>query len=177
MIDTALAPVTALDVEALYCAHVRGLHAFVYARVGNRETAEDITGDVFVKALTHLDPARTERSMVAWLYQVARSTISDYWRRGPGADTVALEDDLGIEIQPPAPPDVARQADTATRAQALLDQLPENYRRVLSYRLLDGASVAETARLMHLSESNVKVLQHRALTRAARIPLGECSNG
>jgi RNA polymerase sigma-70 factor (ECF subfamily) len=176
MIDTIPAPVAVLDIEGLYRAHVRGLHAFVYARVGNREAAEDITGDVFVKALMHLDLARTERSMVAWLYQVARNTIADYWRQGHGADTIALEDDPGVEIQPPAPPDVARQADTAARARALLDLLPENYRRVLSYRLLDGASVSETARLMHLSESNVKVLQHRALVRAARLPVGDYSN-
>ena len=176
MIDIGPAPIAALDVEGLYRAHVRGLYAFVYARVGNREAAEDITGDVFVKALTHLDLARAEHSIVAWLYQVARNTVADHWRQGHGKDSVALEEALAAEVGPPAALDVARQADTAARARALLDRLPENYRRVLSHRLLDGASVAETARLMHLSEGNVKVLQHRALICAAQLQGGESAS-
>ena len=169
MSDTVPAPVAALDVEGLYRAHVRGLYAFVYARVGNREAAEDITADVFVKALTHLDLARAEHSIVAWLYRVARNAVTDYWRQGHGRAMVALEDAPAARTQPPAVLDVARQTDTAAQARALLDRLPENYRTVLSYRLLDGASVAETARLMNLGEGNVKVLQHRALRWARQL--------
>jgi RNA polymerase sigma-70 factor (ECF subfamily) len=55
------------------------------------------------------------------------------------------------------------------RVTALLEQLPENYRAVLTYRLMQGMSVAETARRMGTSEGNVKVLQHRALKRAATL--------
>jgi RNA polymerase sigma-70 factor (ECF subfamily) len=62
-----------------------------------------------------------------------------------------------------------RQEQTAAHARALLAQLPEHYRAVLSYRLLDGLSVAETARRMGTSEGNVKILQHRALKRAAEL--------
>jgi RNA polymerase sigma-70 factor (ECF subfamily) len=163
MTDTVPAPVTTLDVEGLYHAHVVGLYAFVYARVRNREAAEDITADVFVKALTRLDLARAEHSIVAWLYRVARNSVTDYWRQGHGRDMVALEVTAVAETRPPAAIDVARQTDTAARARVLLDRLPENYRVVLCHRLLAGASIAETARLMNLREGNVKVLQHRAL--------------
>ena len=166
MMDTVPAPVEALDVEDLYRTHMRRLYAFVYARVGNREAAEDLTADVFVKALTHLDLARAEHSIVAWLYQVARNAVTDYWRKRHGKDMVTIEDVPAAGTRPPVVLDIAQQTDTAERAQALLDQLPENYRMVLSHRLLAGASVAETARLMHLSEGNVKVLQHRALRQA-----------
>jgi RNA polymerase sigma-70 factor (ECF subfamily) len=62
-----------------------------------------------------------------------------------------------------------RQEQAATRARALLARLPAHYRAVLSYRLLDGLSVAETARCMGTSEGNVKILQHRALKRAAEL--------
>jgi RNA polymerase sigma-70 factor (ECF subfamily) len=173
MIDSVPVPAVAPDIQDLYRAHVRGLYAFVYARVGNREAAEDITGDIFVKALAHLDLTRTEHSLVAWLYRVARTAVADYWRQDHGSQMLPLDAELADSIQPPAAPDVARQTDTAAQARALLDGLPENYRRVLSYRLLDGVTVAETARLMNLSEGNVRVLQHRALTRAAQLHGGD----
>ena len=74
-----------VDAEALYRTHVRPLYTFVYSKVGNRETAEDITSEVFTKALTHLDPTREEHSIVAWLYRVARNAVADYWRAGRGS--------------------------------------------------------------------------------------------
>ena len=79
-----------------------------------------------------------------------------------------LQEARTARLAPPAA-DVVRQEQTAARARALLARLPENYRTVLSHRLLEGLSVAETARCMGTSEANVKVLQHRALKRAAEL--------
>jgi RNA polymerase sigma-70 factor (ECF subfamily) len=81
---------------------------------------------------------------------------------------IALEEARTARQSSPAA-DVVRQEQTAARARALLAQLPEHYRAVLSYRLLEGLSVAETARRMGTSEGNVKILQHRALKRAAEL--------
>ena len=80
--ETASPAAHPLDADALYRAHARSLYAFIFSKVGNRETAEDITGDVFMKALAHLDPTREEHSIVAWLYRVARNAVNDYWRAG-----------------------------------------------------------------------------------------------
>jgi RNA polymerase sigma-70 factor (ECF subfamily) len=156
------------DADALYRAHVRALYAFIYSKVGNREAAEDITGDVFVKALAHLDPTREEHSIVAWLYRVARNAVNDYWRVGHGARVIAL-DEARVSRGPLPVPETVRTERAAARARALLAQLPANYRAVLSCRLLEGLSVAETAQCLGLSEANVKVLQHRALRRAAEL--------
>ena len=157
-----------VDAEALYRTQVRPLYTFIYSKVGNREAAEDLTSEVFTKALTHLDPTREAHSIVAWLYRVARTTVADYWRAGRGPRVIALEEARTARQAPPAV-DVVRQEQTAARATALLARLPENYRTVLSYRVLEGLSVAETARCMGTSEANVKVLQHRALKRAAEL--------
>ncbi len=155
------------NLEAIYRAHVRSLYAFVYSKVGNREAAEDITADVFTKALTRLDPTREEYSIVAWLFRVARNAVNDYWRSGQGVPVILFEE-VCQGRQHPALPDRVREAQTAAQAHALLDQLPESYRAVLTYRLLEGLSVAETAQRMGTSTANVKVLQHRALKRAAQ---------
>lgn len=157
-----------LDLDALYRAHVRAIYAFIYSRVGNREAAEDITSEVFMKALSHLDPGRPERSIVAWLYRVALNAVNDYWRIVQRAPIIALDEARALRSPRPLR-DMGRQEQTAARAAALLDRLPENYRTVLSCRLLQGLSVAETAAQIGISEANVKVLQHRALKRAAEL--------
>lgn len=158
----------AMNIDGIYRAHVRPLYTFIYGKVGNRQAAEDITADVFVTALTHLDPTREERSIVAWLYRVARNAAADYWRRGQGMQVTALEE-ARVAPTPARPPDTARREQTAARAHALLARLPANYRMVLACRLLEGLSVAETAERMGISEANVKVMQHRALKRAAQL--------
>jgi RNA polymerase sigma-70 factor (ECF subfamily) len=57
------------------------------------------------------------------------------------------------------------------RVRRLLEQLPEHYRDVLTYRFLLNLSIKETAVRMGLSEANVKVLQFRALKKAGRLEL------
>jgi RNA polymerase sigma-70 factor (ECF subfamily) len=177
MADERLAPAAQpVDLEALYRAHVRPLYTFIYSRVGNRESAEDLTSEVFMKALTSLNPAREEQSIVAWLYRVARNAVADYWRAGCGARVLALEEVCTARQASPAA-DVGRQEQAATRARALLARLPENYRTVLAHRVLEGLSVAETARCMGTSEGNVKILQHRALKRAAELREDDTGDG
>lgn len=156
------------DAGAIYQAHVRPIYAFIFSRVGSREAAEDITSEVFLRALAYLDPTREEHSIVAWLYRVARNAVNDYWRAGKGAQVISLDQVREVRASAP-PPDMGRQEQTTRRAMALLERLPANYRTVLQHRLLEGMSVHETAALMATSESNVKVLQHRALKRAAEL--------
>src|SRR5947209_12828945 len=113
-----------VDVEALYHTHVRPLYTFICSKVGNRETAEDLTSEVFMKALLHLDPTREEHSIVAWLYRVARHAVADYWRAGCGTRLIALEEARTACQSPPAR-DVGHEEQTAARASALLARLPE----------------------------------------------------
>jgi RNA polymerase sigma-70 factor (ECF subfamily) len=167
MPETGLVPAARRsDVEDIYRTHVGALYAYVYRRVGNRETAEDITSDVFVKTLMHLDPTREGHSIIAWLYRVARNAIADHWRRGMGVATVALDETQVIQPEQ-ADVDETGQEDAQARATALLQQLPENYRAVLNYRIMQRMSLAETAQRMGTTVGNVKVLQHRAIKRAA----------
>ena len=156
------------SIDTLYRAHVRAVYGFIYAKVGNRETAEDLTSEVFTKAVAYLDQERSEASIVAWLYRVAHNAVNDYWRAFQRAPVIAL-DDARILRRPRPRGETIRQEQTAARAAALLQRLPANYREVLTYRLLQGLSIAETAARMGISEGNVKVMQHRALKHAAAL--------
>ena len=66
--------------EQVYDAHVVGIYRFIYARVGNHPDAEDLTAQVFVRAVEQLDTERAPGQVAAWLYRVAQNATADYWR-------------------------------------------------------------------------------------------------
>jgi RNA polymerase sigma-70 factor, ECF subfamily len=158
------------EFRRFYQQNLSLIYRYVYSKVGNREEAEDITSQVFVKAVHGIDSGRGAEAMQKWLFQVARTTIADYWRARYRLSTSSLEEllDAGWEGPAETDPDVY-SGQPAQRVRQLLNALPEHYRQVLTCRFLFSLSVKETALSMGLSEANVKVLQFRALKRAAEI--------
>ena len=162
-----------MTLQRIYDAHAAQIYRFIYHKVGNREDAEDLTAQVFIKATQSLDIRQDEQSQLAWLYQVARTTIADHWRlyyKGSVVSLDALQEEHGhqeILEDPVFAAPVPEQDDPAVqKVQAILGHLPENYRQVLTYRFLQGYSLKETAAAMNITEGNVKVLQYRALQKA-----------
>jgi RNA polymerase sigma factor (sigma-70 family) len=141
------------------------IYRFIYAKVGNREAAEDLTSQVFLKAVRWLAQDRSADSIRAWLYTVARGTIADYWREQSQHPTVPLEDpDAMLFCGTEGPQEVRR---TRERAWRILDALPEREGEVLRLRFLHGYTAGEIGRELGLTPDHVRVLQLRALRRAA----------
>jgi RNA polymerase sigma-70 factor (ECF subfamily) len=158
--------------EAIYAEHVTPIHRFIYARVGNRPDAEDLTGQVFMRAVEQLDVNRPPAQIGAWLYRVAQNAVADYWRAFYRLPRVGI-DQVAVGWEPIAQADAhAGEADgegAAATVTRLLKRLPEQYARVLELRFLQRLSVAETAERLGISHGNAKVLQYRALRRAAQL--------
>lgn len=156
--------------QSLYEDNLHVIYRFIYSKVGNREEAEDLTSQVFIKAVRGIDSARGSASIQSWLFQVARTTIADHWRSFYQLRAHSLDDLLEAGWEGPAESQpVAVSTTPQDRVRRLLDQLPEHYRDVLTYRFLLNLSIKETAARMGLSEANVKVLQFRALKKAGRL--------
>lgn len=145
-----------------YQTHVTAIYQYIYSRVGNRPDAEDLTAQVFMKAINGMRSDVSVPELRSWLYRVAQTTLADHWRQYYAEDVAELDDDVS---RPPAP---RENPEAVQRVDSLLATLPESYRRVLELRFLKGYSVRETAQELSLSETNVKVLQFRALNRAGR---------
>jgi RNA polymerase sigma-70 factor (ECF subfamily) len=152
--------------QDVYRRNIDLIYRFIYGRVGNREDAEDLTSQVFLKAVHNLDGAREEASIRSWLFHLARTTVADYWRQYYRGPTVPLQ-----LVPPEAPIDLGEEGPhlAVGTVAKIMAELPDNYRRVLQYRFLEGLSVRETAAEMGTTEGNVKVLQYRALRRAAEL--------
>jgi RNA polymerase sigma-70 factor (ECF subfamily) len=155
--------------EQLYQEHLDHIYRFVFSHVRNREAAEDLTSQIFLKATRSLDLEQNAHSRQAWLFRVARTTIADYWRAHcRRAATHSLEElvEAGWEGPVDANPVRSKAAD---RVKDILQTLPERDREVLTCRFLLDLSVRETALSMGVTETNVKVMQYRALRRAATV--------
>lgn len=140
------------------------IYRFAYRRLGNRESAQDVTAQVFLKAARGLDPSFGDEARRAWLFRAARTAIVDLWRSYGECPVVPL--DWYVEEPSPA---VNSDSAAVARVSRILVMLNPMQRRVLELRFLEGKSLLETAKELGITEGNVKVLQHRALRRAAEL--------
>lgn len=140
------------------------VYAYIYARVGNRADAEDLTQQVALKAIPRLRQGAAAASIRAYLFATARSVLGGFWSARFGLPEDELHEDLWVE---PAP--APTSSEPAERVTRILEQLPANYRRVLELRFLRGYSVKEVAAEVGSSVGGVKVMQLRALRAAAKV--------
>jgi RNA polymerase sigma-70 factor (ECF subfamily) len=152
------------DWTAVYRDNVDRIYRVMYAKVGNRPDAEDLTAEVFAAALRPLRVSASVGEVRAYLLAAARTVLAGYWRRTLGREVTTLDETVEAVFEDPPTPSQA-----VGRTAAILGALPDNYRRILELRFLESCSVGEAAVAMGISTANAKVLQHRALRRAAQV--------
>lgn len=156
------------DWDAVYRDNIGMVHRLMFAKVGNRPDAEDLTTEVFLAALRPLRLPASVGEVRAYLLATARTVLARYWTRKLGQQVTSLTEDPEQRLT------AAGLAPTAApeQAQQILSALPDRYRRILQLRFLDGCTVAEAAQALGVSTGNAKVLQHRALRQAAQVAAG-----
>ena len=154
--------------EAIYQDNIGRVYGLMFAKVGNRPDAEDLTTEVFLAALRPLRLPASVGEVRAYLLATARTVLARHWARTLGHQVTSLTEDP--EQGPTAPP----QEPTAAPEQArrILAALPDRYREILQLRFLEACTVAEAAQALDISVANAKVLQHRAMRRAADVAAG-----
>jgi RNA polymerase sigma-70 factor (ECF subfamily) len=142
----------------LYDRHFDRVYAYVVRRVADRDAAEDVTADVFHRALAAL-PSYESRGAPfgAWLLRIAANIVVDRSRRS-GREAQPLSDAAEPVVEAPAAED-----DRIARLFAFVDDLPSDQRRVIVERFVDERSIRDIAARMGRTEGAVKQLQLRAL--------------
>jgi RNA polymerase sigma-70 factor (ECF subfamily) len=147
----------------VYQDNAAWVYRTLFARVGNRADAEDLTAEVFLAALRPLRLTASVGEVRAYLRATARTVLAAHWRETMGREITSIDD---IE----QPPDSEEAISTAPqRVAKVLESLPDHYRRILELRFLQGNSIKESASELGISIANAKVLQHRALRLAAQV--------
>ncbi|HEV1998822.1 MAG TPA: sigma-70 family RNA polymerase sigma factor [Candidatus Dormibacteraeota bacterium] len=144
------------------------VYAFIYARVGNRADAEDLTQQVALKAIPRLRQGAPASAIRGYLFATARSVLGGFWSTRLGLSEAELHEDLVLAVPQVAPNE--ERVDTVNR---ILAELSDNYRRVLELRFLHGYSLKEVAAEMNSTVGAVKVMQLRALRAAAKVQVSE----
>ena len=154
-----------LDWEHVYRDNVTSIYRLLYSRVGNQADAEDLTSQVFLEALPRLRATASGGEIHQYLVATARTTLASHWRKRLGMQVTTIDDGIAS-----ASDDVG-SLDPLPRIRRVLARLPANYRRILELRFLERCSVREAAASMGISAANARVVQHRALRRAAEVGL------
>jgi RNA polymerase sigma-70 factor (ECF subfamily) len=161
------------DWDAVYRENVARVYRMLYGKVGNKQDAEDLTTEVFMAALGPMRLDVSAPEVRAYLFATARTVLAGHWRRTLGLQVTVLDTDDERRLVDSGPePEVPSTAPD--RAAEILDQLPEPHRRILQLRFIDACSIREAAAAMGITVSYAKVLQHRAIKRAAA--LGEAGS-
>jgi len=135
--------------------------------VSNREEAEDMAGQVFLKALESISSFKWRGVPVsAWLFRIAHNQVIDYWRNAKSKGSLPLDESLvSNDIDPE---EVAEMNLDIGRLVQALRQLTKAQREVIELRFAAELSTAEVAKTLGKSQGAVKVLQHNALKTLRR---------
>ena len=151
--------------DAIYLDNVERLYRMMYARVGNRADAEDLTAEVFQAALKPLRTSASVGEVRAYLLATARTVLASHWRRHYGTEITTID----VDVDRAALDEPTTESDAPRRVREVLAELPDRYARILQLRFLESCTLREAARAMNITLGNAKVLQHRALRHAARV--------
>lgn len=149
--------------EALYELHFERIYYFLVRRVRDRATAEDLTSEVFHKALANLANYEWRGApFAAWLFRIASNALADQHKRA-SREHPSSESTQDPEAYPdPSSPDL-EAIDYHARLFRLVDHLPTVQRQVIRERFVEQRTIREIADRLKKTEGAIKQLQFRAL--------------
>jgi RNA polymerase sigma-70 factor (ECF subfamily) len=148
----------------LYDRHNERIFRYVWARVREDQTAEDLTGEVFVRMVTGLPGYRpTEVPFQAWLYRIAHNLIVDHYRKEGRSSLVPLQQAETVGEEGNSPATIVEQRLAMARVQEALGALEPSQGEVILLRFLVGLPLQEVALTLDKSVAAVKGLQYRGL--------------
>jgi RNA polymerase sigma-70 factor (ECF subfamily) len=150
--------------EELYDAYAEKIYRFLYYRTKSKEVAEDLMGDVFLKALKGISKAKDITQFSAWLYRIANNTLIDHYRSRK--THASLDDEEAMQVKDPQ--DIERESGNRfllEKVEHELEKLTEVQRQIVTMRVWDDLSYKEIAEVVGKSEGNCKVIFSRAVAQ------------
>jgi RNA polymerase sigma-70 factor (ECF subfamily) len=152
----------------------RPVFSLVYRMVRDRELAEDLTQDTFVKVLTHIEKYRSEFKFSSWLFKIANNVAIDHLRRrqldtismegSPHATTTDIAEATSFELatQGETPLQELEARELGSEIERAISQLRPEYRACILLRHVEDKSYEEIAATLDLPLGTVKTYIHRA---------------
>ncbi len=152
---------TSWSFDQIYDEYKTPIYNYVYHLVGDREQADDLTQDTFLKAFKALPKMDGSLKLSAWLYRIATNTAYDALRRRKLIAWLPWQD-LDHEPADVESADPQEIYGTTELVRAALRRMPQQYRSALLLYTQEGFSYSEIARTLNIAESGVKMYLSRA---------------
>jgi RNA polymerase sigma-70 factor (ECF subfamily) len=160
----------------IYDRYAESIYRYLYRYLGDAEQAEDLTSEVFMKLLQVLNTrSAPNKHLQGWLYRVARNLAMDWFRNQAKGTALPLDEHAHLmEHSDPVmdgdvPSFVVERRETRQRLRAAISQLTADQQQVIVLRFGEGLKIAEVSEVTGKSEGAVKILQHRAVKRLAKL--------
>ncbi len=160
----------------IYDEHLPPIYRFIYLKVSARETAEDLTSEVFLRVWNELNKAKQEIGNIrAFLYGIARNVVADHYR-GRKIEVVSVEETFDLMDSFSLHDQIALNSDIEQILRAL-SGINEDYQDLIIWRYVEELSVPEIAQLTGKTEENVRVGIHRAIKSLRESLLASVTKG
>jgi RNA polymerase sigma-70 factor (ECF subfamily) len=156
----------------LYEEYFDKIYRYVTLKIGDRTEAEDMTQQVFLKALRSISSFKWKGTpFSAWLYRIAHNLVVDYMRRKNKRPAILFDDSLITSDRNSSPQMVAERSMDIEQLLSATRHLTEAQREVISLRFASELPTAQVAMIMGKSEGAVKALQHSAIVALRKVLL------
>jgi len=160
------------EFSKIYDKYINQIYRFVFLKVNSKEIAEDITSETFLKVWESYKNNKIE-NVSAFLYQVARNLITDYYRQKSRTQFLPLESVSIIDPSNNLKEISENKSDIETIKSALFRLENENYQNIIIWHYLNDLSIKEISKINNQSEGAVRVMLSRALKELKEIIEGD----
>jgi len=151
----------------IYDQYLERIYRFIYLKVSNREEAEDLSQQVFLKAWEAIYRFEDEGlPFTSWLYRIARNLVIDFYRTKK--QNIALEENIAIEAVKNSEEKILENDEKEELIRAL-KELTEEQKDVIILRFIEGLSYKEIAKITKKNQPALRILQYRALNKLRKI--------
>lgn len=151
------------EFEKIYDQHIERIYRFVYLKVDSKETAEDLTADIFARCWQTYRNGEKIEHISGFLYRLARNAISEFYRNNANTQIISHENVTIIQDNVTFLEKINLDTEIKQVKKAL-SRLPDEYQDLIIWRYLEELEIPEIAKIMEKSEEAVRMQLSRAMT-------------
>jgi RNA polymerase sigma-70 factor, ECF subfamily len=169
--DTEAVKINKERLASIYEEYYDKVARYIYSRIGDKNEAEDLASDVFLKALESIKTYQERGVPIqAWLFRIAHNLVVDHYRKVTKYRTVPIE---SVEIKDESDPAATAETNLEMeRVKIAMQRLTEEQREVVRLRFFSGLTSREVAGILDKSDGAVREMQSAALEKLRQL-LGE----
>jgi RNA polymerase sigma-70 factor (ECF subfamily) len=161
--------------------YLKPVYNFIYRFVNDRDTAEDLTQETFVKAWRNLKRFDPEKKFKTWLFAIAKNTAFDFLKKKKSLPFSYFTDDEGenwlenVADDNFLPDEILERSDLAEEMEKILEKIPIHYRTILILHYKEDFSLHEIAEILGEPYNTIKGRHQRGLVRLKELFLENAS--